>query len=185
LSPLRKTDLRRRAKSTLAAVGDRDSRAIVEPLLSVAGRGPIALFASMGDEIDTAPLDDAARARGLVRLYPQVRGDELVFRALPTSVSAHELPRAKFGAPEPTVDFSAVPLSSCSLVVVPGLAFDARGGRLGYGRGYYDRALAGIDIERAVGLCFDEQIVDEVPMAEHDVRLPRLCTPSRGVFRVI
>jgi 5-formyltetrahydrofolate cyclo-ligase len=169
----------------LATIRNRDSTSVVAPLLDLAGRGPIALFASMGDEIDTAPLDDAARARGLVRVYPAVQDDNLVFRALPASVRAHDLPRAKFGAPQPTVDFSEMPLSSCSLVVVPGLAFDARGGRVGYGRGFYDRALAGIDSERAVGLCFDEQIVEAVPMTDHDVGLRRLCTPSRGVFRVI
>src|SRR5262245_14501231 len=105
-------------RAVLAAI-PREARApaasaIVEPLLAMAGEGPVALFASMGDELDTTPLDEALQRRGLVRVLPQVVGSDLVFRALPASVKLSELPRAAFGAPSPTVDFVVVELRRCS-----------------------------------------------------------------------
>jgi len=63
-------------------------------------------------------------------------------------------------------------------VVVPGLAFDRHGGRLGHGRGYYDRALQGVADGAIVGVLEDLQWVDDVPMESHDRRLPRLASPA-------
>ncbi len=166
---------------------DAAARTVVAPLLAVAGGGPVALFASMGHELSTEPLDEALRAHGVARVLPRVTGDELVFRAVPGDVRAAALPPAHFGAPEPPADdhrFPVVDLARCSAVVVPGLAFDGDGWRIGYGRGFYDRALAGVDLERVVGVGYDQQLVDRVPHGPGDVRLRRLCAPSNGVFRV-
>ena len=65
-------------------------------------------------------------------------------------------------------------------VLVPGVAFDRAGHRLGYGGGYYDRLLPSLrrDCLR-VGLAYDEQVVDELPAEEHDVRLHAVVTPTR------
>ena len=67
----------------------------------------------------------------------------------------------------------AVDPSIIDLVIVPGVAFTLDGGRLGHGKAYYDRFLP---LARAVtiGACFDEQLVDELPMEPHDVRLDRV-----------
>jgi 5-formyltetrahydrofolate cyclo-ligase len=87
-----------------------------------------------------------------------------------------------------------VPLAACGLVVVPGCAFDRQGGRLGHGRGFYDRALGRLP-ERAptqealaeargpvvVGVGLDLQVIATVPMGPLDVRLPGLCTPALGL----
>ena len=66
------------------------------------------------------------------------------------------------------------------MIVVPGVAFDARGGRLGYGGGFYDRFLASAG-EGAIriGICFEVQVVDEVPMAGHDLRVDAVVTEQR------
>ena len=78
------------------------------------------------------------------------------------------------------------------LIVVPGLAFDRSGGRLGYGKGYYDRLLAEARPDALrVGLCFDCQLIDEVPSAAHDQRMDYLvtetgvvaCIPATGEVR--
>lgn len=75
--------------------------------------------------------------------------------------------------------------SELDVVFVPGVAFDRRGGRLGHGEGYYDRFLARVGSgTRIIGVCFDHQIVDEVPMERHDVRMQALLTPS-GLVGVI
>ncbi len=142
----------------------------------------VAFFASSDDELDTRPLDDLLRARGIARALPRIVGDDLVFHLI--DGEAHALPRDRFGIPTPLASSPTVALSACTLVVIPGLAFDGDGGRIGYGRGYYDRALAGVDRQRMVAVFLDEQRVDRVPMAAGDVRLPRLCTPARGVVVV-
>ena len=68
------------------------------------------------------------------------------------------------------------------VLLVPLLAFDAKGGRLGYGKGYYDAAIAGMRAERrvgAVGLAFEAQRFDEVPVTERDQRLDLILTEER------
>ncbi|MBM4282756.1 MAG: 5-formyltetrahydrofolate cyclo-ligase [Deltaproteobacteria bacterium] len=148
------------------------------PLLPA--RGVVAAFASRAGELDTTPLLALARARGLQVALPRIDGDALGFVIVDDDAA---LPRDRWGIPAPDPRAPTIDVGSCGLVVVPGLAFDDAGGRLGYGRGYYDRALAGADIlDRAVGVSLDEQRVGRLPMAAHDVRLRRLCTPARGVF---
>jgi 5-formyltetrahydrofolate cyclo-ligase len=66
------------------------------------------------------------------------------------------------------------------LALVPGVAFDVRGGRLGRGRGFYDRLLAGVSGAKC-GVAFDEQIVDAVPAGPLDIRLNCILTPTRWI----
>jgi 5-formyltetrahydrofolate cyclo-ligase len=142
-------------------------------------RGVVACFASRARELDTAPLIALARARGLRVALPRMDGDDLAFVVV-DDVAA--LPLDRLGIPAPEADAPAVDVAACALVVVPGLGFDERGGRLGYGRGYYDRVLSRGDVvDRAIGVFLDEQRVACVPMGAHDVRLRRVCTPARGV----
>ncbi len=69
----------------------------------------------------------------------------------------------------PLVPRSRPPASSGALVVVPGLAFTPGGHRLGYGGGYYDRFLASLPPSAVtVGVCFHEQLVDDLPLDPHD-----------------
>jgi 5-formyltetrahydrofolate cyclo-ligase len=147
------------------------------PLLPA--RGVVAAFASRARELQTAPLFALARARGLQVALPRIDGDALAFVVVDDEGA---LPLDRFGIPAPPAGAPAVAVETCGLIVVPGLGFDERGGRLGYGRGYYDRVLSrGGVVDRAVGVFLDEQRVERVPMDAHDVRLQRLCTPSRGV----
>ena len=83
------------------------------------------------------------------------------------------------GGPEYPV---GVAPTAIDFVVVPGLAFDAHGGRLGYGGGYFDRLLPLMrpDVALAAG-AYDEQIVPQVPMAPYDRRMPLVVTPTRAI----
>ena len=144
--------------------------------------GVVAIFASTADELDTRPLDALLVSRSIGRAAPRIEGGELVFHVVDGAL--HDLPIDAFGIPTPASTSPRIALSECALVCVPGLGFDDDGGRIGYGRGYYDRALRGVARERIVGLFLDEQRVERVPMFPGDVRLPRLCTPQRGVVVV-
>ncbi len=147
--------------------------------------GPVALFAARPSEIDTRALDAGVRASGRVRLLPAIEGERLVFRALPPDVDAHALPLDPFGIPTPPPSAHQVPLVAAVLVVVPACAVDLLGRRLGWGKGYYDRALAPRCAEArargTVALVHDVQVVDEVPVGPGDALVERLCTATCGL----
>lgn len=67
------------------------------------------------------------------------------------------------------------------VIVVPGLAFDAEGGRLGHGRGHFDRLLAQSEALK-IGLCFENRLVARVPMEPHDIRMDVVVTETRMIF---
>lgn len=142
----------------------------------------VAFFASTRDELDTRPLDQLLMSRGIARAVPRIAGGELHFHLVTGPV--HELPQDRFFIPTPDGSTEEVALADVEFVVVPGLGFDVEGGRVGYGKGYYDRALARVDRDRVVGVFLDEQRVERVPMGPLDVRLPRLCTPALGLVDV-
>ena len=142
----------------------------------------VALYASRSQELSTTPLDEMCRSRGCRRLVPaMVDRSRLVFREVPASLPLVMLPQDGLGIGTPQQDWPAIALAVADLVVVPGLGFDVHGGRLGYGRGYYDAALADVDLDRAVGVGVDVQVVSEVPMGGGDRRLRHLFWPGRGL----
>lgn len=135
-----------------------------------------ALFASLPDEVDASSLASLLESLGLTTLYPRVEGGEIGF--VPSSLAA--LVPGHFGVREPRG--APIPLAEAAVVIVPGLGFDDTGGRLGYGRGYYDRALA--EARRAprpplfVGLGLELQRVPSIPMGPGDQRLDALVTEA-------
>lgn len=128
----------------------------------------VALYAAKGTEVATAALDTALRARGLIICYPRTAGDgerQLTFHA----VSASELAVSQFGIREPAAKTPAIELAAIDTFVLPGVAFDRAGARLGWGHGYYDVTLAAVPQARRVGLAFECQIVDAIEREAHDV----------------
>jgi 5-formyltetrahydrofolate cyclo-ligase len=93
--------------------------------------------------------------------------------------------RNRWGILEPPEDAPSVPFASVDVVLVPGLAFDARGSRLGFGRGYYDRLLAllGPDVLR-VGVTRDALVVDRLPSDPWDIAMTHLAT-GNGVEEIL
>lgn len=133
-------------------------------------------------ELDPCPLAARALALGKRIAYPRIDWDANTMQpieatqALPDSeVRRHNVPEPVGGAP--------IALGEIDMVIVPGLAFDARGHRLGRGAGFYDRFLAAWRASRgstpglAVGVGFIEQMVEKLPVESHDMRLDGVASP--------
>lgn len=136
----------------------------------------VALYSPVQNEVGTAALFTAAREQGKAVFYPRVVGEELVFREVLTLA---DLEPGAFGVREPGAG-PGVTASELDLLVVPGAAFDLRGQRLGYGRGFYDRCLARTEADNlSVGLCFELQLREQLPAAEHDMVVDFLATEDR------
>ena len=91
---------------------------------------------------------------------------------------ATRLVRHQFGMLEPAPDQPEIDPVSIDVVFVPGVAFDRRGGRLGFGGGYYDRFLLTTPASR-VGMSFDDCLIDELPCSDHDQRMDWIITPTQ------
>ena len=134
----------------------------------------VALYAPIGSEADTAQIDADARSLGLRVVYPRiVAGDrELAFH----EVSPSQLTLAGFGLREPRVDAPRVALPEITAFVIPGLAFDRSGGRIGWGRGHYDATLAAAPRALRIGVAFECQVLEYVPRDPHDALLHVVAT---------
>jgi 5-formyltetrahydrofolate cyclo-ligase len=120
-------------------------------------------FVGFNGEPDTDPLFARLSVEGKRLLLPRVEASGLV------AVDGDwPMVKSKFGVSEPTGP--VVDVGEIDFVIVPGLAFTTAGDRLGYGQGYYDRFLPTVAAP-AVGVCFVDQLVDEIPVTDHDVRL--------------
>lgn len=134
------------------------------------GARTVAGFVALRGEVDVASLLAAARADGKRVVLPRVgEGDALTFHL------GEALVASAFGVLEPAAD---APTATPDLVLVPGLAFDERGHRLGYGAGYYDRFLGALH-PATIGVCFDFQLVPELPDTPGDVAVDRVATDAR------
>jgi 5-formyltetrahydrofolate cyclo-ligase len=125
-------------------------------------------FVGIRGEPDTDALFALIAASGKRLLLPRVEGRELVVCDGDGSLTA-----SPFGVLEPIGP--ELPVEVVELVIVPGLAFTRAGDRLGYGGGYYDRFLTRVSAPN-VGVCFREQLVDDLPIYEYDVRVDRVVT---------
>jgi 5-formyltetrahydrofolate cyclo-ligase len=137
----------------------------------------VVLHAGLGAEVDTAELVRLAETAGKRLAWPRLAaGREMDF----ATCRATELVPGPARALQPPAEAPRVALSEVDLVVVPGVAFDARGGRLGRGRGHYDATLARLPARAwKVGLAFDAQLVDAVPAEPHDTPLDAVVTETR------
>jgi 5-formyltetrahydrofolate cyclo-ligase len=124
------------------------------------------VYLSFNQEVRTEPIIRRAWADGKRVAVPKVMGDEMVFIYLDSFDALS--PQGAFGILEPASDAPAAD-DAHALVIVPGLAFDRAGHRVGYGGGYYDRFLARETEHPTVALCFDFQRVDALEAEAHDV----------------
>jgi 5-formyltetrahydrofolate cyclo-ligase len=156
----------------------REVAAALTALPQVAGAGSVLGFASFGTELPTDPSMEALLGTGKRLLLPYVDGRRLCAAEVG---SIEDLAPGYRGIREP-VARTPVDLAVADVILVPGVAYDEHGRRLGYGGGFYDELLS--EVARSVpriGLCFDLQIVDEVPAGEADEPVDVVITEHRVV----
>ncbi len=142
-------------------------------------RARLALYAALPDELPTRPLYEVARTLGKVLLWPRIAAEgDLEFAPCRRW---EDLVPERYGVLAPPPGQESVALGENDLLLVPGVAFDLRGGRLGRGGGYYDRVLGEIGKggPLSLGVGFEFQLVEEVPREPHDQALDALVTESR------
>ena len=136
----------------------------------------LALYSAIHNEVLTDRVAARAIEVGKTLVYPRIKNDGLEFVEIQ---SLADLAPGAFGVMEPLGDH-LVPIEELALIVVPGVAFDLAGHRLGYGRGYYDRALATCRADCVkVGFAYDFQLLTTLPAAKYDQALSTLMTESR------
>ena len=176
--------LRERAGSAVSAeAGDRAQEHFLREFPPRAGMAA-AMYCALAGEVPTDRIRRAYLAAGALLHYPRVAGSRtLVFHPHREGDGWETGP---YGIPEPSNPAGVEPrLSGWDIIVVPGLAFDRRGNRLGHGLGYYDRFLGGLpESVTRVGLAFAGQLVPEVPVDAWDVRVHAVVT-EEGVIRVV
>lgn len=141
--------------------------------------GCIALYSPIHNEVDTSLILEAACSAGKRTLYPVVRGREMLLCQVehPGELSRE----GAYGILEPCGNGCTHQAREADLIVVPGLAFDANGHRIGYGKGFYDRFLRHPGRRSTlVGLCHDFQVFDgSLPAEVHDIRMDIIVTGMR------
>jgi 5-formyltetrahydrofolate cyclo-ligase len=139
----------------------------------------VLLYAGVRSEVATEELVKKSLAAGKQVLMPRCLPETRQLLLVPIS-AWEELKPSFYGLlePPPPAEFNPV---QPDLIVVPGVAFDLCGYRLGYGGGYYDRLLWCLNRTTTVGLAFEAQIVPQVPRETHDVPLDFVVTESRVI----
>lgn len=138
------------------------------------------VYAPLPMELDIRPLVEAALRAGRVVCMPKVGWEGRSLTPVAIQGMDDLVEGERFGLREPRPGARVVSKDMLDLVIVPGLAFDAEGGRLGRGAGFYDRFLGSLGPRAVkVGVVYDAQVFPSVPTEPQDVRLDVLVTESR------
>ncbi len=187
--------LRREVKARLASIdaetiaaASRETCTRLITLPPFAAASQIMLYMPLGHELDPTLISNECErlAKGL--WLPRTNWDSQQMSVAQAPSPSIQDPNSslitiRHGLREPSPAAATADPATLDLILVPGLAFDPRGGRLGRGAGFYDRFLA--DLRHAggkatlVALALDEQILESVPMDRHDVCMDLIVTPTR------
>jgi 5-formyltetrahydrofolate cyclo-ligase len=188
-----KADIRRGMKATIAAL-DPDERRAQEDALAARftglpglaeARSVLLFVAALPEEPRSFDLFALVDAMNKIVLCPRVdrRGRRLSLHRI--ADPAADLSPGVLGIPEPRQDLPEISPATVDWALVPGLAFDERGFRLGRGAGYYDRLLPLLRPDATCwALCLACQLVRELPVEAHDAPLNGISTPGRDVWGI-
>ncbi|MBF0286206.1 MAG: 5-formyltetrahydrofolate cyclo-ligase [SAR324 cluster bacterium] len=133
------------------------------------------IFLNQSEEPQTVSVIESCWKIKKTVVVPYMVGNNFVLGHSPLT-SFNQLQAGKFNIKEPISAMrQSIELEQIDLVIVPGVAFDEKGGRLGYGKGYYDRFLSQIHAF-FLGLAFDFQVVDSIPQLPHDIPMDAILT---------
>lgn len=185
-----KRDLRRRLSDARRAIAPADRAARSARIAEACGGLPgfastpvVCAYVNFREEVETVGLIDALLAAGRRVAVPvHLHGGPRPLNFAEIRSRAELVPN-HFGIPQPPERAARfLPTEAIAFFLVPGLAFDARGGRLGYGLGFYDRAFAAAHpAALKVGLAFEAQILERVPTGPHDVPMDFVVTEDRVI----
>ena len=138
-------------------------------------RGAIAVYLASPDEIDLSPFIREMLGRGATVVSPRWNGESYDLARI-AGLSDGDLRKGPMNIPEPAAAETVEP-GEVAVWILPGLAFTTDGKRLGYGGGWYDRLLAAAgDDAVKIGVAHDFQVVDDLPVAAHDIFVDRVVT---------
>jgi 5-formyltetrahydrofolate cyclo-ligase len=137
-------------------------------------------FAPLADEPDIWPILARGLAEAKTMGLPRFDEQKKEYVVSRVQNPQTELTPGKFSIREPARHSEPLPLNRLDLILVPGVAFDVLGRRLGRGKGVYDRLLAAAS-GTFCGVAFDEQLVREIPVMAHDISVNRILTPTRWI----
>lgn len=138
----------------------------------------VAAYSAIGSEVSLSPIIFGSVKK--IVLPVCVEGDTLVFKAVGDET---DLETGSFGILEPISSTPEIPPEEIDLILIPGAAFDKTGGRIGYGKGYYDRILPYLSEKcETVGVAYSLQIADEIETEPHDVKVSLIVT-EEGIHK--
>lgn len=181
---LRKQELLKRDLLSATQIFSK-SRQIMQKLFSLKefnDSNTIAFYVSVKSEVHTHEMIEKSIALGKKVSVPILRQKEnkLEFSEISSLKDLHKTP---FGLLEPKKELEKIaPLDEIDLVIVPGIAFDRQGNRIGYGKGYYDRLLKQLSsLAVTIGLCFEENLLESIPATKNDEKVNIVLTEKKSI----
>ena len=164
---LRKLIRQRKAEHTAEEKAEMSARICRQVLTDPhwAKANTVFLYHALTDEVDTTILIDAAMQEGKTVLLPVIDGDDLRLK-----IHTGATQTGSYSIQEPIgEEFTCY--KEITLAIVPGMAFDKKGNRLGRGRGFYDRTLPKLAEAYKIGLCFPFQLLESIPCETYDIKM--------------
>lgn len=188
-----KAELRKKIRQRLGALEPAELaakyRTVKERLFEFANfiEAHITLFYVDGPgEVPTGEILREAQAFGKVVILPGFNAPKRSARLMKVNALATDLAPGPRGVLEPRAGrCKAIPVDCIDIAIVPGIAFDEKGGRIGTGAGYYDRLIPRLPATtRKVALALEEQIVSQVQMESHDRFVDIIVTDKRTIYKI-
>ena len=188
-----KIQIREDIAKIISAVAESDIakkvRAIEDRLFEFANflEAKIALLYVSGDnEVQTKNIIKRAYSYNKIVVLPAFDPKTFEMELMKVDKFAQELKPGPRGVPEPNAArCKIVPIDRIDIAIIPGIAFDEKGGRIGTGKGYYDRLIPKLAITtRKVALTLEEQIIPQVPMESHDKHVDIIITDKRIIYKI-
>ena len=162
---------KRELRKTLSSKRPQSSEGLTQNLMNLSDAlGPrlIATYHPLDSEPDVTKFNSWAKSRGIAVVFPRILGEGLEF-------ATGEFTAGKFGIPSPLGQ--SIMLDQIELILVPGLAVDFSGNRLGKGLGFYDRILENLYCPK-YGVVFENEVFSSIPSENHDQKLTGAVTPK-------